>query len=122
MAAGNKPTREQQRQFNLFVKECKKWQPILAPEYDIVYMLKELDKETYAEVNGDSSCGTAEVVLNITKLDGSFDKEIRRTAFEEIAHLMMADYRQLCSFFINEDYIDRIEHRIINKFKTHLIK
>ena len=118
-----KQTQDQQRKFNLFVKECKRWQPILAAEYDVEYRLVDPAEDTfYAQVTNDISAGTALIELNVNRLDECLDKSVCRTAFEEIAHLLLKEYRWVSSAFIAETFIDAIEHRIINKLKTHLIK
>ena len=103
----------------VFINECEKWRKILAPEFDITYETRE--ESGFAIVDYQLGAGTAEITVSENHLLDN-DYELRKTALEEILHLVFAEYRNLADGFMSTAFVDLQEHKIINKIKSILIK
>ncbi|RLI00943.1 hypothetical protein DRO38_05740 [Candidatus Bathyarchaeota archaeon] len=102
-----------------FIKAFEYWRERLCPEFDVTYKLADIAE--YAAVEYQLGTGTAEVVLS-EKHAESIDYELRKTAFEEASHLAFSEIRELLEGMYSRDFIDLVEHRVINKYKSILIK
>ena len=103
----------------IFIKACEYWRVKLCPEFDITYKLADITE--YATVEYQIGTGTAEVTLSESHAK-AMEYELRKTAFEEMTHLAFVEIREMLDGIYSKDYIDLQEHKLINKFKTILIK
>jgi len=103
----------------VFVAEAEKWRKVLSPEFDITYKTSEMDN--MAEVEFTLGTGVAEVAMS-EKHTHDIGYEIRKSAFEEISHLAFSEITSMLDPYYSNDYIRMQEHKLINKYKSILIK
>ncbi len=119
-----KTTKTTNKHFEIFKKECEKWVDFFG--------LKEWDLKMVHEDCGDSNgkCLTGysskSAIITLTteyECDGELIHSIKKTAFHEVVHLLLADLVALGrARYLESDEFENKEHEIVSKLINSVFK
>jgi len=106
------------QQFRIYKDECKKWVAFFGlTDWRVTIILKDLGEGVAALCEWDINFSECRLLLNSIFADDETlnDKVIRRYAFHEVCHLLLARLHSLSEtrYVRSEDAIDDEVHRIV---------
>lgn len=109
------------KQFEFFKRECEKWIKFFGiTEYKVVYAHNNEYTDSIAwtqRISWDGNIYKIGLTIDTNKEDNAIPS-LKMTAFHEVCHVLMGDYRTLAGYTFADDIVHKEEHKIIRRLEN----